>query len=272
METIGITAFRRSLKHYLEEASASGNTIYQVGAGTDVLLLSPAALEHLQQRHFVNRWVRGRLSALKLDQYPTLSGGKDTKALSLEHLLALNALFQLATEVLDVLSHTGAKQNAMRWDISEYTKPKAVPKHGRFDTVHTVIRTCFEPWTMDQFRERKTLYEFFDFLRTVTELDRACRRREEGDEDYEPRYTLWEGESSPVTFLRSYGASAEQMDFLADGVLALCTLMMELLSFQVETGDSPDYPLLLCNDLFTWYEEHIAPLPKSFAYKPVCGI
>ena len=148
METIGITAFRRSLKHYLEEASASGNTIYQVGAGTDVLLLSPAALEHLQQRHFVNRWVRGRLSALKLDQYPTLSGGKDTKALSLEHLLALNALFQLATEVLDVLSHTGAKQNAMRWDISEYTKPKTVPKHGRFDTVHTVIRTCLEPWTM----------------------------------------------------------------------------------------------------------------------------
>lgn len=275
MEKVGITVFRKSLKSYLEQTASSGDQIYQIGSEAEALLLSPATLEHLQQRHFVNRWIRGRYVSLKLDQYPTLAKGSQTKELSLEHLLALGNLFSLGAEVLDTLAHTGAKQNAMRWDISEYMKAfrekRPLLKHGRFDTVYTLFRTLLEPWTIDLFRERKTLYEFFQFLRDITDMDKACRHKGE----YTPKHCLWEdGSGTEVTYLKDFGASTEQMDYLAKGIDAFCALFLELLSFQVspEPGQSPDYPLLLCNPLFAWYEEGIAPLPKSFGYDPVWGI
>lgn len=286
MEKIGVTEFRRSLKDYLEEAGTTCGQIYEVGTETDVLLMAPATLERLQQRHFVNLWIRGRYKSLKLEQYPTLSGGRKTKDLSLEHLLALSDLFQLSGEVLDTLAHTGPKQNAMKWDISEYVnlyrQGKPLMKHGRFDTVYSLFFRLMEPWTIDQFRERKTLWEFFDFLRCITDMDKACRLREQAKEkgkdpdQIRPEYCFWDDEEYPhsVTFLKDYDASIEQMGMVQDGIIRLCSLMMELLSFQVAVGmeQSQDYPLLKCGPLFRWYEENVGELPKSFDYDPAYGI
>lgn len=173
LQVIGVADFRRQLKDYVEAVAASKNQIYQIGQANDALLLSPATLAKLQNRHHQNNMVKQQFDKSKLESYVTLAEGVGTKNLPLDVLLGLSAFFGLMKELISLLANPGAKENALRWKVSELAaqavEGKELEAHPRFYRIYILIRRLFQPDNFKEFgqKENGTLIQFFIYLQAL---------------------------------------------------------------------------------------------------------
>ena len=257
---IGVTDLRRKLKEHLATIGNTSDIIYSTGTDAEVLLMSPNTLAKLERRHYINTWARNQFHGLHLDSYMTLIEGKRTKDLPLDTLIGLSALFQLVQEIADVLSRPTAKENASKWDVTEYINQaaheQAFTSHGKFDTIYTIITKLYYPAQFDITyleKEERTLNGFLNKL--------VCMAVEDKE-------TLQKGTTNNLT-LKAFELDAEQITIVLNTVIRTSAWASELIDTQTLnpfSDDKPDMLFLQFHELVKWYEETIGELPKNPGY------
>lgn len=248
---INNSEFRNHLKDYLAQTANNPGQILQTGNDLNVLVMSKATLAKLQYRHYINTWARNQYCTLKLDSYLTLTDGKQTKELPLDTILALSCFFRLVKELLDILAHPGAKENALTWDVSPYIKAaingNTLTTHGTFHSVYTVITRLFHIPEFCKFEKTEdyTLFNFFTQIQEQIQTDDAL--------------------------LKTEGLSADQIALIRDIITKLSGWILDLLNYQVLTPDIDEKPELIFlsfGQLVDWYEENISERPTALGYDP----
>lgn len=249
LKSIAITEFRRFLKDYLHTAGTTQD-IYKVSSPgeNEVYLMSTDTLEKLQQRHYINTWARNQFETLKLHRHLTLINGKKATELPLDTLLGLSALFQLMQKLLNVLSRPGAKQNALKWDVSEYVeqaaKQNVLEVHGKFDEVHSIIVHLFLP---NQFKDAKitSLYNFFLFVHNTV--------------------------SEHPDNLEQENLTEEQLQCVSsilDIISAWAKDLIELQAMDIDMDSTAQWVILRFKHIIEWYKAYIGELPATLGYDP----
>lgn len=243
LKKVNVSTFRNALKHYLEQISINPGTIYQTGNKSDIMVLSKTTLTKLQYRYYINMWARNQYRSLRLDQYLTLTNGKDTKELPLDVIIGFSQFFQLVQELLDTLAQPGAKENALTWDVSAYIndaiEETPLRTHGRFDLVYTILTRLITP----QRFTGQTLNEFFQQIQHVDHID-----------------------------LRPTDLTTTQQDLIGTILIDVSKWVCMLLEYQVLNTDdctqAPEPIFLHIGKVFDWYERHIGERPNTFGYDP----
>lgn len=273
LQKIGITELRRHLKDHIANIAKSCN-VYQVGEPSGVLIMSQAALAKLQRRHYVNIWARNQYTKLKLDSYMTITSGKKTKDLPLDMILALSEFFGLIKELTDILSRPGAKENALKWDVSEYinaaVEKKPLDSHNKFDGTYAVATKLF---CHEQFGEMHshTLNAFFYHLNELVaeEMERMEKRAKKvrNPEEKPTLATILDPDDYCCFYPR--GLSDEQLEYVLEIVGILTGWATDLIEYQPLNPDSdrhPEYIFLKFKRIMDWYETYVGELPNTLGY------
>lgn len=244
---LGIADFREHLKDYLTKAAEHTDRIYLLGNEKDILLMSPQTLARLQERHETNTRAKEQYQALRLDSYLTLVDGEQTKSLPLDTVLGLCSLFGLATELTDILARPGAKENAAKWDISEYIanaiEGTPLKSHGRFCHVYHVITRLFQEQVFQDGVTISTLLGFFRHMEVIL-----------GTDDIQQ-------------VLQADDMIEEQAGYVADIIRKLSAWISELILYQNLHNNDGKYSqeriFFLFSQVKNWYEKYVRTIERG---------
>lgn len=234
---LGTTQLRKRLRDYLYDTSTLGHMYQIMAEDCPALILSPETLAALQKRYLVNTLFQQGYEALSLHRYMTLTEGEMTNELPLDTIIALSKVFQLLQDLTRILARPGAKENALKWNVSKQllaaSDDHTYNPGGEFEEVTVIASTIFSP---AEFSGCETLLSFF---RQVSFL------------------------SSDTSHIKLEHLSPEQRDVVLEILKNSADWAAELLEYQtISVNQGPERVLLKFVDILSWYEENVTRLPE----------